>query len=98
MIDARAVISPQAVVSPHADLAAGVEVGPFSVIGPQVTIGAGTWVGPHVVITGTTRIGANNKIFQFASLGDAPQDKKYRDEPTRLEIGDRNGRDPHRRR
>jgi UDP-N-acetylglucosamine acyltransferase len=90
MSDARAVVSPQAVVSSHAELAAGVEVGPFSVIGPQVSIGAGTWVGPHVVIDGNTRIGADNKIFQFASLGDAPQDKKYKGEPTRLEIGDRN--------
>jgi UDP-N-acetylglucosamine acyltransferase len=78
------------VVSPLADLAEGVEIGPFSVIGPHVTIGAGTWVGPHVVINGPTRIGANNKIFQFASLGDAPQDKKYKGEATRLEIGDRN--------
>lgn len=84
MIDARAVVSPQA------EIAADVDIGPFSIIGPQVVIGAGTWIGPHVVITGQTRIGANNKIYQFASLGDAPQDKKYNDEPTRLEIGDRN--------
>jgi UDP-N-acetylglucosamine acyltransferase len=84
MIDARAVISPQA------RLAADVEIGPFTVIGANVEIGAGTWVGPHAVINGPTRIGANNKIFQFASLGDAPQDKKYNGEPTRLEIGDRN--------
>jgi UDP-N-acetylglucosamine acyltransferase len=84
MIDARAVISPQA------DIAAGVEIGPFSIIGPQVTIGPGTWIGPHVVINGPTRVGAGNRIFQFASLGDAPQDKKYQGEPTRLEIGDRN--------
>jgi UDP-N-acetylglucosamine acyltransferase len=84
MIDARAVISPQA------EIAVGVEVGPFSIIGPNVSIGAGTWIGPHVVINGPTRIGADNKIFQFASLGDAPQDKKYKGEPTRLEIGDRN--------
>ena len=84
MIDSRAVVSPQA------EIAAGVEVGPFSVIGPDVVIGAGTWIGPHVVINGPTRIGADNKIFQFASLGDAPQDKKYKGERTRLEIGDRN--------
>lgn len=84
MIDSRAVISPQA------DIAPDVEVGPFSVIGRGVTIGAGTWIGPHVVINGPTRIGTGNKIFQFASLGDAPQDKKYKGEPTRLEIGDRN--------
>jgi UDP-N-acetylglucosamine acyltransferase len=84
MIDSRAVISPQA------DLAPDVEVGPYSIIGAGVTIGAGTWIGPHVVISGITRIGAGNKIFQFASIGDAPQDKKYQGEPTRLEIGDRN--------
>jgi UDP-N-acetylglucosamine acyltransferase len=84
MIDARAVISPQA------DIEADVEIGPFSIIGPNVVIGSGTWVGPHVVINGPTRLGRDNKIFQFASLGDAPQDKKYQGEPTRLEIGDRN--------
>src|SRR4029077_929423 len=84
MIDSRAVISPLA------DLAPNVEVGPFTVIGADVVIGAGTWIGPHAVINGPTRIGADNKIFQFASIGDAPQDKKYKGEPTRLEIGDRN--------
>jgi UDP-N-acetylglucosamine acyltransferase len=84
MIDSRAVISPQA------QIAADVDVGPFSVIGAGVEIGPGTWIGPHAVINGPTRIGADNKIFQFASLGDAPQDKKYKGEPTRLEIGDRN--------
>ena len=84
MIDSRAVVSPQA------QLASDVEVGPFTVIGADVVIGPGTWVGPHAVINGPTRIGANNKIYQFASLGDAPQDKKYNGEPTRLEIGDRN--------
>jgi UDP-N-acetylglucosamine acyltransferase len=84
MIDSRAVVSPQA------QLATDVVVGPFSVIGPDVEIGAGTWIGPHAVINGPTRIGRDNKIFQFASLGDAPQDKKYKGEPTRLEIGDRN--------
>ncbi|MHB8814279.1 MAG: acyl-ACP--UDP-N-acetylglucosamine O-acyltransferase [Steroidobacteraceae bacterium] len=84
MIDSHAIVSPQA------ELAADVTVGPFSVIGPQVRIGPGTVVGPHVVIIGPTTIGAGNKIHQFASLGDAPQDKKYGGEPTRLEIGDRN--------
>ena len=84
MIDSRAV------VSPRAELAPDVTVGPFSIIGPDVTIGAGTVVGPHVVINGPTRIGAHNRVFQFASIGDAPQDMKYRGEPTRLEIGDRN--------
>ena len=84
MIDSRAVISPQA------QIGAQVHIGPFSVIGADVIIGAGTWIGPHAVINGPTRIGVDNKIFQFSSLGDAPQDKKYQGEPTRLEIGDRN--------
>jgi UDP-N-acetylglucosamine acyltransferase len=83
-------IDPRAVVSPQAQIAADVEIGPFTVIGPDVVIGAGTWIGPHAVINGPTRIGTGNKIFQFASLGDAPQDKKYKGEPTLLEIGDRN--------
>jgi len=84
------VIDPRAVISPQAKLAADVSVGPFTVIGADVEIGEGTWVGPHAVINGPTRIGKHNKIFQFASLGDAPQDKKYNGEPTRLEICDRN--------
>ena len=84
MIDARAVVSPQA------ELAVDVEVGPFTVIGPGVRIGARTRIASHVVVNGLTRIGVDNHIFQFASIGDAPQDKKYRGEPTRLEIGDRN--------
>jgi UDP-N-acetylglucosamine acyltransferase len=84
MIDSRAVISPQA------HIAADVQIGPFTVIGADVSIGPRTWIGPHAVINGPTSIGADNKIFQFASLGDAPQDKKYNGEPTRLEIGDRN--------
>jgi UDP-N-acetylglucosamine acyltransferase len=84
VIDARALVSPQA------ELAADVTVGPFSVIGPQVRIGARTRIASHVVIHGPTTIGEDNTFFQFASIGDAPQDKKYRGEPTRLEIGDRN--------
>jgi UDP-N-acetylglucosamine acyltransferase len=83
-------IDPRAIVSPEAELAADVVVGAYSVIGAGVTIGAGTWVGPHAVINGPTKIGTSNKIFQFASIGDAPQDLKYKGEPTRLEIGDRN--------
>ena len=83
-------IDPHAIVSPRAELAADVDVGPFSVIGPGVRLGPRTVVGPHAVITGQTTIGADNHIYQFASLGDAPQDKKYAGEPTRLEIGDRN--------
>jgi UDP-N-acetylglucosamine acyltransferase len=84
------VIDAHAIVSPKARLAADVTVGAFSIIGADVQIGAGTIVGPHVVINGPTIIGADNHIFQFASIGDAPQDKKYKGEPTRLEIGDRN--------
>jgi UDP-N-acetylglucosamine acyltransferase len=84
------VIDPRAVVSPRAELASEVTVGPYAVIGPDVTIGAGTTIGPHAVINGPTRIGTDNHIFQFASIGDAPQDKKYKGEPTQLAIGDRN--------
>jgi UDP-N-acetylglucosamine acyltransferase len=84
------VIDPRAIVSPQAQLASDVTVGPFTIIGPGVTIGAGTVVGPHAVVNGPTTIGTGNRIFQFASIGDAPQDKKYAGEPTRLEIGDRN--------
>ncbi|UOO90656.1 acyl-ACP--UDP-N-acetylglucosamine O-acyltransferase [Vitreoscilla massiliensis] len=83
-------IHPQAIVDPKAELAEGVSVGPFSIIGPNVRIDAGTEVGPHVVIDGHTSIGKNNKIFQFASLGAQPQDKKYAGEPTKLIIGDNN--------
>ena len=89
-MSARALIDARAVVSPLAELAADVEVGPFSVIGAGVKIDSGTWVGPHAVINGPTTMGKGNKIFQFASIGDAPQDKKYKGEPTRLEIGSNN--------
>jgi len=84
------VIDPRAIVSPEAQLAADVTVGPFSIVGPQVRIGARTVIGPHVVINGPTTIGEDNRVFQFASIGDAPQDKKYRGEPTQLIVGDRN--------
>jgi UDP-N-acetylglucosamine acyltransferase len=83
-------IHPTAVIDPGARLDEGVEVGPFVVIGPGVEIGAGTWIGPHAVLRGPTRIGRDNRIFQFASVGEDPQDKKYGGEPTHLEIGDRN--------
>ncbi|MFZ1180741.1 MAG: acyl-ACP--UDP-N-acetylglucosamine O-acyltransferase [Herbaspirillum sp.] len=83
-------IHPSAIIAPDAQLDASVEVGAYSVIGENVRIGAGTRVGPHVVIDGHTTIGCDNRIFSFASLGSAPQDKKYAGEPTRLEIGDRN--------
>jgi UDP-N-acetylglucosamine acyltransferase len=84
------VIDARAIVAADAELAPDVTVGPFSIIGPQVRIGARTVIGPHVVVNGPTTIGADNRIFQFASIGDAPQDKKYQGEPTRLTIGDRN--------
>jgi UDP-N-acetylglucosamine acyltransferase len=83
-------IHPTAVIAADADLAADVTIGAYAVIGPGVGIGRGTTVGPHVVIEGPTRIGEENRIFQFASVGADPQDKKYRGETTRLEIGDRN--------
>ena len=83
-------IDPTAVIDPGAQLGSGVSVGPYSIIGPDVVIGSGSVIGPHVVINGPTSIGRDNRIFQFASIGDAPQDKKYAGEPTRLEIGDRN--------
>jgi len=79
-----------AIVDPAARLGANVEIGAYSIIGPNVEIGEGTRVGPHVVIEGHTRIGRDNEIFQFCSIGAVPQDKKYDDEDTRLEIGDRN--------
>ena len=79
-----------ALVHPGAQLGAGVQVGAYSIIGEHVEVGDGTWVGPHVVIEGHTRLGRENRIFQFASVGAPPQDKKYAGEPTRLEIGDRN--------
>lgn len=83
-------IHPTAIIHEGAKLAPDVTVGPYSIIGEHVEIGMGTWIGPHVVITGHTRIGKDNKIFQFSSLGEMPQDKKYQGEETRLEIGDRN--------
>lgn len=83
-------IHPTAIVDPGAKLGANVSVGAYSIIGPHVEIGDNTEIGPHVVIKGHTRIGRDNRIFQFASLGEVPQDKKYAGEETRLEIGDRN--------
>jgi UDP-N-acetylglucosamine acyltransferase len=83
-------IHPQALVDPAAELADDVEVGPFAIIGPQVAIGAGSRIGPHAVVKGPTHIGARNRIFQFASVGEDCQDKKYAGEPTELVIGDDN--------
>jgi UDP-N-acetylglucosamine acyltransferase len=83
-------IHPTAIIEPGARIGANVSIGAYSLIGPNVEIGDGTWIGPHVVINGHTRIGRENRIYQFASLGEVPQDKKYAGENTRLEIGDRN--------
>jgi UDP-N-acetylglucosamine acyltransferase len=83
-------IHPTAIVDSKAQLAESVEVGAYSVIGPHVSIGPNSKIGPHVVIEGHTTIGSDNTIFQFASIGAAPQDKKYKGEPTQLQIGDRN--------
>src|SRR5688572_27354338 len=83
-------IHPTAIVAPGARIAPDVEVGPYCVIGGQVEVGEGTWIGAHVVLDGILRIGKRNKIYHFASLGAAPQDKKYAGEDTRVEIGDGN--------
>ena len=83
-------IHPTAIIHEGAQLHPTVTVGAYSIIGPHVSIGAGTCVGPHCVIEGHTSIGVDNHIFQFASLGAQPQDKKYAGEPTRLAIGNRN--------
>jgi UDP-N-acetylglucosamine acyltransferase len=84
------VIHATAVVDKRARIAPGVSVGPYTVIDGDVEIGTGTTVGAHNVITGHTRIGRDNRIFHFCSIGEANQDKKYKGEPTRVEIGDRN--------
>ena len=89
-LTAVAQIHSTAIVDPKAEIDGSVTVGPYAVIGPHVKIGAGTTVGPHAVIEGHTTIGRDNRIFQFASLGGIPQDKKYAGEPCELVIGDRN--------
>ena len=83
-------IDPRAVVAPDARISGDVEIVPFTVIGPEVSIGPGCRIGPHVVINGPTRMGAGNRVFQFASIGEDPQDKKYGGERTELVIGERN--------
>jgi UDP-N-acetylglucosamine acyltransferase len=83
-------IHPTAIIDKGAKLHASVKVGPYSIIGPEVSIGEGTDVGPHVVITGRTTIGKFNKFYQFSSIGEASQDKKYQGEDTALIIGDNN--------
>ena len=84
------VIHPSAVIAPSAELDHGVQIGPYAVIGPQVRIGRDSSIGPHSVIEGCTTIGCKNTIFQFASVGAIPQDKKYQGEDSSLTIGDRN--------
>jgi len=83
-------IHPSAIVHCGAKLAQDVEIGPYAIIGADVEIGSATSIGSHTVVTGHTRIGKSNRIFQHCVLGEAPQDKKYAGEPTRLEIGDGN--------
>lgn len=83
-------IHPTALIDPNAELADDVEVGAFSIVDAKVRIDSGTRIGPHAVITGRTTIGKNNHIFQFTSIGEQPQDKKYADEDTELIIGDNN--------
>ena len=85
-----ALIHPTATIDPAAELDSSVSVGAHSVIGPGVQIGARSVIGPNVVVEGPTRMGEDNRIYQFASVGAAPQDKKYAGEDTRLEMGDRN--------
>jgi len=83
-------IHPTAIIAPGAQIDSSASVGPYSLIGPNVKIGPGTTVAGHCVIEGHTTIGADNRIFQFSSLGAIPQDKKYAGEPCELVIGDRN--------
>lgn len=83
-------IHPSAIIDPKAVIADDVKIGPYTVIGPEVEIGSGCEIASHVVINGPTKIGRNNRIFQFASIGEEPQDKKYHGEDTLLEIGDNN--------
>jgi len=88
--DAMPRVHATALVDPKAELAEDVEVGAYSIVGPGVEIGPGTVIGPHAVVTGRTRIGARNRIWQFTSIGDVPQDRKYGGEPTATAIGDDN--------
>jgi len=83
-------IHPTALVDPKAELAADVEVGAYSIVGRHVRVDAGTILGPHVVLTGRTSVGKRNRLFQFTSIGDIPQDRKYAGEPTTTTIGDDN--------
>ena len=84
------VIHPTAIIDPKACLDSSVQVGPYSIIGPDVYIGPNCTIGPHVVLKGHLELGSDNRVFQFASVGEDCQDKKYKGEPTSLIIGDRN--------
>lgn len=90
MIDKTAFIHPSAIVEDGAIIGAGVRVGPFCYVGSEVEVGEGTELKSHVVLNGVTKIGRDNRIFQFVSIGEINQDLKYADEPTRVEVGDRN--------
>ena len=79
-----------AIVDSKAKISENVKIGPYTVIGPNVEIGQGTVIQSHVNITGQTKIGKNNIIYPFASIGNDPQDLKFKGEETRLEIGDNN--------
>jgi len=83
-------IHPTALVDAGARIADDVTIGPYSIVGPDVSLGPGTYIGPHAVITGRTSIGARNRVFQFASVGEIPQDRKYGGEPTSTVLGDDN--------
>ena len=78
------------IIDPSAIIADDVSIGPYSIIGAGVEIGSGCQIESHVVIKGPTKIGKNNHIYQFSSVGEDPQDKKFAGEPTLLEIGDNN--------
>ena len=83
-------IDPRAIIDPSAEIGGNVEIGPYAIIGARVSIDEDTWIGPHAVIKGPTQIGKTNKIYQFTSIGEDPQDKKYGGETTHLIIGDGN--------
>lgn len=79
-----------AIIDPSAQIGRNVEIGPYSIVGANVVIGDDCVIGPHVVLRGPTVLGRNNRIFQFASVGEDCQDKKFKGEPTQLIIGDNN--------
>jgi UDP-N-acetylglucosamine acyltransferase len=90
VLNSKSSIHPSAIIDPSAEIAEGVSIGPWTIIGPQVKIDSGTVIASHVIIKGPCRIGKNNQVFQFCSIGEDCQDKKYKGEETFLEIGDEN--------